>query len=121
MALARAGFDANGWTEDAAGHGAPRVDIAAAGRGIERGTGGLVGEFLKLLLLRVGLAQAAGGSIAGKTAAVLVNPTSSPALDFGGQCWLVLPQNRHSRLQPGGVERIDGEGAVAALGASRPA
>ncbi len=78
------GSHADGRTEDAAGHGAALVEIAAAGGGIEGRTGGLVGELFKTLTLGIGVAQQAGFGIAGKSEPVLVQPHPRAAFDFGG-------------------------------------
>jgi hypothetical protein len=51
---------AHGRAEDAAGHGAPGVDVATAGDGIEGWAGCIVGEVFKGLLVCVRCAEDAG-------------------------------------------------------------
>jgi hypothetical protein len=53
-------------TEDAARHGPPRVHIAAARRGVERRTSGIVGEVCEAGLIFRGTPEHAGNSIPGK-------------------------------------------------------
>ena len=75
---------ADGRAEDAAGHGPPRVDIATAGSGIERGAGRIVGEIFEAGAVGVGRSEEAGFSVAGKIGAVLGEPRAAAAFDFGG-------------------------------------
>ena len=53
-------FHADRRTEDAAGHGAEFVNIAEAGRGIECGAWGVVGEVFERRLIGFGCAKDAG-------------------------------------------------------------
>ena len=107
-----------GRAEDPAGHGPPRVDVAAAGCGVERGTGGFVGEALEALPLRIGFSEHTRPLIAGKIRAVFCKPGAGAALDRCGKLGIGLAQLAHSGLKAHGVERIHGEGAVAALRAA---
>lgn len=109
---------ADGRTKDAAGHGTPLVDIAAARGGVECGTWGIVGEVLESGLIGDGCAERARIGVAGKVRAMLGEPVAGTALDGGGESWLRGAQSGHAGGEARGVEGIDGEGAVAALGAT---
>ena len=100
--------------EDAAGHGAPGVNIAATCGRVKRGAGGFVGESLEAILVLICLAEAAGGKVAGKLGAILCDPGLGAALDVGGQCRGGDAQGVHSGAQSCCIEGVDGEGAVAA-------
>ena len=116
--LAAGADGADGGTEDAAGHGTPGVDAAAAGGWIERGTGRFVGEILEAVAVAVCCAQHAGGRVAGKCGAVLGNPGAGAGLDGAGGLRVCKKERFHARAEAPCVEGIDGESAVAALGAA---
>ena len=62
--IAGFGVHANRRAEDAAGHGAPFIDIAETGGRVERGTWRLVGIVLKAGAVRIGFAETASFRIA---------------------------------------------------------
>jgi hypothetical protein len=109
---------ADGRPEDAAGHGAPGVDVATAGEGIEGRAGSVIGEVVEAGPIEVGRAEAAGSGIAGERGAVLVEPGAGAVfkgLRGGGRGGA---QGVHAGVEAGGVEGVDGEGAVTALRAA---
>ena len=57
-------------------------------------------------------------AIAGKIGAVLGEPGAGAAFDFGGKRRLRGAERGHAGAEARGVERVDGEGAVAALRAT---
>ena len=61
------------------------VNIAAAGGGVERGAGGVVGEVFEAGLIGFGCAERAGLGIAGEAGAMLGEPGAGAALDFGSE------------------------------------
>ena len=116
--LAVVAYCAHGRAEDAAGHGTPGVHIAAAGRGVEGGTGGFVGEVREFFLILEGFSEYAGVSVAGEIRAVFRKPGAGAGFDFGcerGTCGAELV---HSGAEARGIEGVDGECAVAALRAA---
>jgi len=108
-------------TEDAAGHGPPRVHIAATGGWIECGARRIVREILKSFLVLVGSSEQSRFRIAGKIRAVFSEPVVSAPFDFRSECRICSAQVSHSRAKARGVEHIDCECAVAALRASNAA
>jgi len=115
------GLDANGWAEDAAGHGAPLVDIATAGGGVERGTRGGVGIELEAGALCVGFSETTGLRIAGKAGAMVIEPDAGSSLKVGSQIWIFIPQRFDAGGKALGVKLVDGEGSVTALRTARAA
>jgi hypothetical protein len=109
---------AHGRAEDAAGHGPPCVDIAAAGRGVERGASGIVGEVLKAGLIFRRTTECAGVSIAGEIRAVCREPGAGAAFDLSRERGIYGVQLDHSDAKARGVQRVDGKGSVAALRAA---
>lgn len=107
--------DADWWTEDAAGHGTPGINVAAASGGIEGGTGRFVGELFEFFLVGGGRAEEACLAIAREGRAVLVEPGLGATGEFGGQRGVGGADGVHTGAEAGGVEDVDGEGAVAAL------
>jgi len=104
--------------EDAAGHGPPGVDIAQARAGIERRARGVIGEALKEPNLFVRLSQCAGREVAGKIGPILFEPGVGTVLDLPGKGGVVGSQIVHAFLEAHCIERVDGEGAMAALRAA---
>lgn len=109
---------AHGRAENAAGHGPPRVHIAAAGCGVERGARGIVGEVFEAGLIFRGTAEQAGVSITGKIRTMLRKPDAGTALDLGSERGICGAQLGHSGAQSRGVKRVDGKSSVAALRAA---
>ena len=72
---------AHGRAEDSARHGAPRVNVAEAGGRIERGTRCVVGEIVEARLVCVGVAEDAGGEIAGKAGPEFGEPCAGALTD----------------------------------------
>jgi hypothetical protein len=106
---------ANGRPEDAASHGAPRVNVAAARSGVERGASGVVGEVPKLSFVGFRCSEHAGLGIAGKVWTLLTEPRAGTEFNCGGERRIFVAQSRHARTKPRGVEGVDGERSVAAL------
>jgi hypothetical protein len=106
---------ANRRPEDAAGHGTPRVDVATAGGGVERGASGIVGKVFKTFLVGSRCAKNARLAIAGKVWAVIGEPGAGAELEVCGERWICGAQSGHSLAEARGIEGVDGEGAVAAL------
>jgi len=109
---------ANGRSEDAAGHGAPLVDIAAAGRGIESRTSCFVGKVVKAGPVGVGCTEEAGLRVAREFGAEIGEPGESAALDDGGEGGLRCAESGHSDAKAFGVQSVNSECAVTALRAS---
>ena len=82
--------------EDAAGHGTPLVDAATAGRGVERGAGGFVGEVFKAGLIGGGCAERAGLGIAGKVRTMFGEPGARAEFDVHGERGICGAQSGHS-------------------------
>ncbi len=112
---------AYGRAEDAAGHGAPGVDVAAAGSRIEGGTGGFVGKAFKLRLFGSGGAEDSGTEIAGKGGSVFREPKPGAAGEFGRESGVGDTKNLHPGAQALRIESVDGKGSVTALGAAEAA
>jgi hypothetical protein len=108
----------NGRAENAAGHGTPLVDAATAGRGVERGAGGFVGEVFKAGLIGGRSAERAGLGITGKIWAVLGEPRPGAKLEVRSERRICGAQSGHSFAEARRIEGVDGEGAVAALRAT---
>jgi len=109
---------ARGRPEYPAGHGPPGVNIAQAGRGIERGASSLAGEVVEASLVRFGRAKEAGDGIAGEVGQVLSEPDVRAALEVGGKGGLFGAQSLHAGAEAEDIEGIDGKGSVATLGAA---
>ena len=110
--------DSDGRAEDAAGHGAPGIDVAEACFRIEGGAGRVVGEVIEASLVFFGAAEDAGGGVAGEIGGVLIEPCMSTSADCVSDAGTRGIQGLHSGLEAGGVEGVDGESAVTALSAS---
>jgi len=121
LAAADSLFHADGRAEDAAGHGPPSVDAAKARGWIERGAGSIVGEVLEAFAVEGGVAEQAGGGVAGEDRPVLGDPSAGAALDCVGRVGVGVAEGFHPGLEAQSVEGIDGEGTMAALGAARAA
>jgi hypothetical protein len=109
---------AHGRAEDAARHGPPRVHIAPARCGVERGTCGNVGEVFEACLVFDRTTKCAGIAIAGKIRTVFRKPGASAALDLSRERGICGAQFIHSGAKARGVKRVDGKGSVAALRAT---
>ena len=111
-------FSANRWPEDAAGHGTPLINIAAAGCGVERGTRRVIGEVFELGLIGGRGADDAGVEIAGEVRSVLGEPRVGTTLDGGSEFGLGGAQSIHAGAEARSVECVDGESPVTALRAA---
>lgn len=114
-------FGANGWSEDAAGHGTGGIDFAETGFWMERGAGGFIGEGFKGFLIRLGVAEDAGFQVAGEAGCETLQIQTSAGGDGFGAAWVGQGHFGHRAAQALGVEWVDGEGSVAAGGAARAA
>lgn len=112
---------AHGRTEDTAGHGTPRVQVAVPGGGIESGTGCVVGEILEGSLIVLGTADQSGFPVAREVPTILLDPCLRTADEFRREGGILSLELCHTVVQTRGVEGVDGKGSVAALGASRTA
>jgi AraC-like DNA-binding protein len=108
-------------TKDSAGHRPPCINVAAARGFIERRTGGVIGEFFEAFLFCFRLAETAGLQIAGICRPVRLDPIPRAAFKRCSQRRALVSQSLHSGLQTRGIQGIDGECSVAALGATYPA
>ncbi len=112
------GLAADGWAEDATGHGAEFVEFTEAVFGVECGAGGFVGEVFEGFLLRFAFAEDAGdgvaGEVRGKFLPIFIGAVANFCCLFGGGDGQLC----HAFAQALSVERVDGEGSVAALGAA---
>lgn len=115
VALIVGGGHADGRTEDAAGHGAPGVDVAESCGGVEGGTRGFVGEVFESSVVGIGCAEEAGLGIAREVGEVFAEPGAGAEFEIGGEGGLGGAQRIHAGAEAEDVERIDGEGSVAAL------
>ena len=106
---------ANWRAKDTAGHGPPRVYIAAAGRGVECGACGIVSEIFEACLVIDRTAECAGVSIAGKIRTVFGEPGAGAVGDFGSERGICDAQLGHPGAQARGIERVNGKGSVTAL------
>ncbi len=109
---------ADGRTEDAAGHGPPGIDVATASDGVEGRTGSVVGEVVEAGAVGGGGPEATGGEIAGESGSMLVEPGASAVFEGLRRGGSGRAQGVHAGVEAGRVERVDGEGAVTALGAA---
>jgi hypothetical protein len=109
-------FCAEGWTKDAAGHGAGGVEIAESGGGIEDGAGLVVGVVFELG--GTILVDEAGNCVARKIGSKTGDGLPSAGSDGGGALWVGGVESGKAFAEAGSVELRDGENADAALGAS---
>ena len=115
LADAEALLRANGWSKDAAGHGAGQIQVTEAGGGIESGTGLVVGEVLKTGFRLFRGVQQAGYRIAGKARGEALDRFPRPLANGLGSFRFAAGKLLKSLLQTGRVELMDGEDADAAL------
>ena len=108
----------DGRAEDTAGHGAECVDVAETRVGIEGGAGGVIGEVFEAGLVFFGCSEDSGSGVAGEVGGVLVEPGADAVANGFGQLRIGVTEGLHAGVEPGGVEGVDREGAVAALGAA---
>jgi len=109
---------ADGRAEDAAGHGTPCVNVAAAGGWVERGAWRVVGEVVEAGPLEIGCSEHAGLEVAREVRPMFGEPGAGAALDPGGERWIGGAQFGHTSTQTLRIKRVDGEGAVTALHAA---
>jgi hypothetical protein len=112
--------DAHRRAEGAAGERAVRVEVAAAGRGIEDGAGdsGVLGE-IGIRLVAVG--QRSARSIARKSGGEERQLILGPGDDRRRPVRITDRQLGEAAAQARGVQAVDGKGPVAALRAAGPA
>ena len=110
--------DADGRAEDAAGHWAEGVDVAETGLGIEGGAGCVIGEVFEAGVVLFGCSEDSSVEVAGEIWGVLGDHVRARSRI----AWAVLrvgdAEGLHAGLKAGGVEGVDGECAVTALGAA---
>ena len=109
---------AYGGAEDAAGHWAGGVEVAEAGFGFEGGAGGVVGVVLEGEFVGLAGAEDAGFDIAGEVEAVFGEPCDGAGFDTGGAVGVGDAKGGHTGAEAAGVEGVEWEGSVAALGAA---
>lgn len=116
VANAEGFFGAERRAEDAAGHGASRVEVAESGGRIEGGAGFVVGEVFKVN--GTIFVEKAGAGVAGKIGSEAVDGLAGAEAEGGGAFGIGGIEERKAFAEADGVELGDGEDADAALGAS---
>jgi len=109
---------ANWRAEDAAGHRARLVKLAAAGLRIEHRTGLVVGEFFKALAECFFLIENSCDGIAGKVGGKADTRVASTLTDCGSTMWSARLQLLQASLQAKSIELVDGKRSNAALRAT---
>ncbi len=106
--------------EGAAHHGTKFVEFTGPGRGVEHGTGLVVGKLIPAfaIFVVVGFIEQAGGGVAGVFGGKAGDGVQSAFADAGGAVGVVLFGLRETVAQAEGVELIDGEDAVATMRAA---
>lgn len=113
-----AGMAADGRAEDAAGHGTGFVEVAEAVFGVEGRAGGFVGEVFEGGLGFFAFVEDAGGRVAGEAWGEFFPILMGAKLDGCGSFGVGGGELRHAGAETCGIERVNGEGPVAALGAA---
>ncbi len=120
LAMAQA-FDAvlicraNWGSENPASHGPPCVHVAPAGRWVERGTCGFVGEVCEAGMVFRGTSERARFAIAGKIRTMFREPGAGAILDLRRERGICGAQLGHSCAQARRIKRVDGKSSVTAL------